>query len=256
MSSVSLTVLAFLCPLAGAAIGMFCRTRLPEHHLSKESTDVIKLATGLVATLVALVLSLLISSANSFRATVENEYKAALSSVIQLDQYLDAYGPQAADVRQLLRRTVEQMASLHWPREDFGPGTTATAVILEKSPLIDLERRIIALTPSDDGQKWFRSQALQLAGQMAQLRQLMVSQEAAAALPGPVLYVVLICSAAIFAAFALFVPPNATVVLAFVIAALAVAAAIFLITDLGDPFSGFLQVSSAPIHSVLRVLGK
>jgi hypothetical protein len=71
-----------------------------------------------------------------------------------------------------------------------------------------------------------------------------------------VLYVVLICSAAIFASFALFVPPNSTVILSFVIAALAVAAAIFLITDLGDPFSGLLQVSSAPVHSVLRVLGK
>ena len=255
MSSVSLTVLAFLCPLAGAAVGMVCRTRLPEHHLGKESTDVIKLATGLVATLVALVLSLLISSANSFRVTVENEYKAALTSVVQLDQYLEAYGPQAADVRQLLRRTVAQIAGLRWPGEDFGPGTTAT-VTLEKSPLIDLERSIIGLSPSDDGQKWFQSQALQLASRVAQLRQLLVSQQAAAALPGPVLYVVLICSAAIFAAFALFVPPNATIVLSFVIAALAVASAIFLITDLGDPFNGFLQVSSAPVHSALRVLGK
>jgi hypothetical protein len=234
---------------------MVCRTRLPEHHLSKESTDVIKLATGLVATLVALVLSLLISSANNLRATVENEYKAALTSVVQLDQYLGAYGPQAADARKLLRRTVAQIAALHWPEEDFSLGTIEP-VSIGKFPLIDLERRIIALTPSDDGQKWFQSQALQLASRMAQLRQLLASQQATAALPGPVLYVVLICSAAIFASFALFVPPNSTVILSFVIAALAVAAAIFLITDLGDPFSGFLQVSSAPVHSVLRALGQ
>ena len=53
----------------------------------------IKLATGLVATLVALVLSLLISSANSDRVTVENEYKVALADVVQLDRYLAAYGP-------------------------------------------------------------------------------------------------------------------------------------------------------------------
>ena len=76
MTSVSMAVLAFACALSGATIGMAVRWRLPEHHLSRESIDVVKLATGLVATLVALVLSLLISSANSARVTVENEYKA------------------------------------------------------------------------------------------------------------------------------------------------------------------------------------
>jgi hypothetical protein len=43
-------VLAFLCPLLGAAAGVAVRSRLPKHHFSRESTDVIKLATGLVAT--------------------------------------------------------------------------------------------------------------------------------------------------------------------------------------------------------------
>src|SRR5262245_41468146 len=93
MSSVSLAALAFVCPLLGAAVGMTLRTRLPQHHLNRDSTDVIKLATGLVATLVALVLSLLISSANSTRVSVENEYTEALADVVLLDRYLVAYGP-------------------------------------------------------------------------------------------------------------------------------------------------------------------
>jgi hypothetical protein len=51
------------------------------------------------------------------------------------------------------------------------------------------------------------------------------------------LWVVVACSAAIFCSFGLFVSPNATVVVAFVVAALAVSAAMFLIVDLGDPFA-------------------
>src|SRR5437764_13321417 len=120
MSSVSLAVLAFLCPLLGATVGMTVRARLPQHHLSRDSTDVIKLATGLVATLVALVLSLLISSANSVRVTVENEYRVALADVIQLDRYLAAYGPQAADARKDLHDAFAEIMSRRWPTDDFG----------------------------------------------------------------------------------------------------------------------------------------
>jgi hypothetical protein len=86
MSSVSLAVVAFLCPLLGASVGTTPRSRLPEYHLGRESTDAIKLATGLVATLVALVLSLLILSANSTRvaAPASAEQKWFQSQALQL----------------------------------------------------------------------------------------------------------------------------------------------------------------------------
>src|SRR5882757_9380869 len=144
MSSATLTVLAFLCPLLGAAVGMAARARLPEHHLSRESTDVIKLATGLIATLVALVLSLLISSANSFRVTVENEYKEALADAVQLDRYLAAYGPPAADTRQYLRQAFAEIFARRWPDVDFG--VRDKALEGDRNQLVDLQRRILALT--------------------------------------------------------------------------------------------------------------
>src|SRR4029077_9532061 len=132
--------------LVGAAVGVTVRTRLPEHHLSRESTDVIKLATGLVATLVALVLSLLISSANSVRVTVENEYKVALADVIQLDRYLAAYGPQSADARQHLRDAFAQIMGHRWPNEDFG--VRDKSLRGDRNQLVDVDRRILALTPA------------------------------------------------------------------------------------------------------------
>jgi hypothetical protein len=64
-----------MCLCVGALLGMALRTALPKDHLSQESADVIKLATGLMATLAALVLSLLISSANNAHNVVESEYR-------------------------------------------------------------------------------------------------------------------------------------------------------------------------------------
>jgi hypothetical protein len=44
---------------------MILHVKLPDHHLDADSRDVVKLVMGLIATMSALVLSLLIASANS-----------------------------------------------------------------------------------------------------------------------------------------------------------------------------------------------
>jgi hypothetical protein len=252
MNSLAIFALAFLCPLAGVCVGMAFRRRLPEHHLSRESTDVIKLATGLMATLVALVLSLLVSSANSFHGTVEGEYKQALADVIQLDRYLDAYGPEARELRALARHIVAQTFQERWPDDDFGPKEAPRET--DKEPLIDLERRILALTPADAAQKRFQSQALELTQRLVAVRQLLSSAGSGRPLPPPILVVVLLCSTAIFASFSLFVQPNPTVMFALGVAALAIASAVFLIVELNSPFGGLLQLSTSPAHAALGAL--
>jgi len=252
MSSVSLAVLAFVCPLVGATVGMTMRARLPQHHLSRESTDVIKLVTGLVATLVALVLSLLISSANSTRVSVENEYTVALADVVLLDRYLAAYGPESAAVRKDVHDAFAQIFSRRWPDADFG--VRDRSLMGDRNQFVEIERRILALTPATAEQKWFQSQSLQLMNAVSQVHRLAMSQERSATPPWAVLGVVMACSAAIFCSFGLFVPPNTTIVFAFVVAALAVATAIFLIVDLGDPFTGFLNMSPEPARATLEQL--
>ena len=254
MNSVVLFLIAFICPLAGALMGMAFRSRLPEHHLSANSTDVIKLSTGLVATQVALILSLLVSSASSFHTSVDSDYKQALAEVVQLDQYLQAYGPETRAARDMVRYVVVQNFQERWPREDFGPKVAALA--RGTDPLIDVERRILALSPTDAAQKWFQSQALQLCRAITELRKLIAGEEGGRSVPRPILIVVLICSAAIFASFALFVQPNPTVIVSLTVSAFAIAGAFFMIQELNTPFQGVLQLTSDPAHNILRILGQ
>ncbi len=86
------------------------------------------------------------------------------------------------------------------------------------------------------------------------VRQLLSSAGSGRPLPPPILVVVLVCSAAIFASFSLFVQPNPTVIVALGGSALAVAAAVFLIVELNSPFGGLLQISSGPAHATLGTL--
>src|SRR5215472_309386 len=122
--------------MTGAIVGMALRRVLPKHHLSQDSLDVIKLATGLMATLAALVLGLLISSASTAHGTVKSEYVQSLASVVLLDRYLAAYGPEAEDARILMRHMIVRRAQARWPEDDFGPKEPPRSA--NGSDLIDL----------------------------------------------------------------------------------------------------------------------
>ena len=65
MSPVAISAIVFVSVFGGALAGIALRAILPEHHLSSESKDVVKLSMGLVATMSALVLGLLVASAKS-----------------------------------------------------------------------------------------------------------------------------------------------------------------------------------------------
>ena len=58
MSSLAIASIVFVCVFSSGLLGLFVRASLPKHHLSDDSTGVVKLGTGLIATLAALVLGL------------------------------------------------------------------------------------------------------------------------------------------------------------------------------------------------------
>jgi hypothetical protein len=119
MNTLWIAAIVVACLLAGALLGTTLRARLPEHHLSHESLDVIKLATGLMATLAALVLSLLISSANTAHNTVASGVDRSIASAALLDRYLAAYGQETQAARELLRHAMVRRAQARLARRGF-----------------------------------------------------------------------------------------------------------------------------------------
>jgi hypothetical protein len=252
--SVALFVLAFLCPLLGAGIGSAARRRLPQHHLSRDAIDVIKLAMGLMATVVALTLGLLISSAHSHHAMIEGEYKKIMGSIVHLDQYLEAYGPETREIRTHLRHVAARTFKERWPDEDFGP----TGPPSEGGPnrFIDGQRQLVELKPANDVQRWFQNQALLVSTQLANLRWLVVSQETSTTPLVPIFVLIFLSAIAIFGGFSLYAPPNATLLAILVLPALAIAGATFLVVELNSPFHGLLQIPSRGAHTLMQILAQ
>lgn len=253
MHHMSVSLIVFACIFCSAVLGLYVRGRLPDHHLSDESTSVVKLTIGLIATLAALVLGLLISSAKSAYDTVSSEVTRDAASIILLDRTLAQYGPQTQNVRALLRQNVErgiqvvasndpvQLASLHRP-ETYKRGEY-------------FQQKLQDLTPQNDMQRRLQARALEMADSIFALRELGLLQ-AAGSTPMPLLVTLVLWLCIIFGAFGLLTPPNATVIVALFLGALSTSIAIFLILELNTPLDGLVRVSLEPMREALAVIGQ
>src|SRR5262249_30256233 len=100
-------------------------------------------------------------------------------------------------------------------------------------------------------QRSLKTQAVNLAMDLAQVRTLLVVQSISS-ISKPMLVVVVAWLIVIFVSFSLLAPSNATANLALAVAALAVAGAIFLILELDRPFGGLIRISNEPLLTALN----
>jgi len=249
VSSLGIAVFVFGCVFAGALLGMRLRAVLPTHHLSAESKDVVKLGTGLIATMAALVLGLMTSTAKASFDTQNNQLRLVAANVIFLDRILAHYGPETAEARAMVRESVTLMLAEISPK---GFVATATAPTERTERLYE---RIIALAPATDAQRTLRAQALSLVVETSRMRWQLFEQREGA-IPVPFLLVLTFWLAIIFASFGLQAPTNGTVVVTFLVCALSVAGAVLLVLELDRPFGGLIRVSPAPMLDVLTQIGR
>lgn len=243
--------IAFAFIFGGALFGMLLRAVLPEPHLSTDSKDVVRLGTGLVATLAALVLGLLIASAQSSFQTQSNQIKQITANVILLDSLLARSGSQAEPTRILLRRSVGTLVDRIWHE-----GNSIAVKVVPFKASADSEMffdKLQALSPLNDAERVFQARAIQIGIDLAQTRVLFAQTDSA--IPMPFLAVLVCWLAFIFASFSLFSRPNAMIVAALFICALSTSSAIFLILELSHPFSGLITISSSPLSNALAPLG-
>jgi len=242
--------IVFVCVFGGALLGALIRRVLPEHHLSSDSKDVVKLAMGLIGTMAALALSLLIASAKGAYDTRSAEVTQMSANIILLDRILAHYGPETKEARDVFRRTVAHIIEQIWPEDSAGPSPAAPAEGADT-----FYDRIQELAPQNDAQRSLQAQALAISANLAQTRWLLVGQ-GSRSIPMPFLVVLVCWLAIIFVSFGLYTRPNATVVAALLLCALSFASAIFLILELDRPFEGLIQISSVPMRETLALLGR
>lgn len=257
MISIVLFCIVFACVFGGALLGIFFRAVLPEHHLSEKSNTIIKLGMGLIGTMAALVLALLISGAQSSFREQRGELAQMSANIIFLDRILADYGTETKEVRDLFRRSVADMLDQMWPPDSSRPA--------QLDPITEararggfLYNKIQSLTPHSDAQRSLQTQALSLSFNLVQARLLILTQQVKSV---PVAYLIVLAVmvfwfTTIFFSFGLYAPTNATVIATLLVCALSVAVAIFLLVELNTPFQGLLRMPSDALRIALDHLGQ
>ena len=231
-------------------MGRALSRRLPEDHLSADTKETVKLAMGLLATMSALLLGLLVASAKASYDNARSDVIQMAAKVVFLDRVLTGYGPETAEARARLREAIEQMA-----HRSMQPPKANTPVNLAPNTQVGnaIYLAIQHLTPNDDMQRSLKAQATTLAVELGQLRTLLVA-ESISSISKPLLIVVGFWLVVIFLSFSLIAPHNATATFALIISAVSAATAIFLVLELDRPFSGLLRISNEPMLNVLSQL--
>ena len=251
MNTTLKALIVFSCLVGAVLLGRGLRRMLPQEHLSADSRDVIKLAIGLVATMSALVLGLLVSSAKGSYDTERSEVIQMAAKVAFLDRLLAIYGPEAAEARVRFHDAVKQAVQQIWPEEARQP-----AQLAPNSQAGNVVYGVVqALSPHDDAQRKLKEQAISVGIDIGQLRSLLAAQSVPS-ISTPMLIVLVLWLAIIFLGFSTLAPPNVTAIFALIVSAVAVSGAIFLILELDQPFGGVIRISSEPMVNALNQVAK
>jgi len=251
MSPLALSGIIFVLMLGGIILGSLLRNALPEHHLSKDSQDVVRLGVGLIATMAALVLGLLIAAAKSSFDTQSGQVKQITADIILLDNLLAQYGPDAGSIRGQMRSAIGPLADRLWHEKE----PTATAPFESDAAAEKVYLEIQALSPQNDIQRSIQARAVQVSTDLVQTRPLLFV-ETHNLIPVPFLIILIFWLIIIFASFSLFSSLNATVFSFLSLFALSASGAIFLILELSQPFTGLMMISSASLRNALGPVGQ
>jgi len=195
---------------------------------------------------------LLIASANGTYETQTGQIKQLTADVVLLDRTLAQYGPETDSLRNVLRRAGTTLADRIW-RENGSDSGRVEAFEASASALSFYDE-ILKLLPRNETQRSLQARAIDTSNDLAKTR-LLLFAKAGGSIPMPFLVVLISWLTIIFASFSLFADNNATSIAALGIFALSASAAIFLILELSQPFTGLMMISGEPLRNALGSVG-
>ncbi len=248
MDSLTIGIISACCVITGLLIGLYLGKTLPVSHLTDSSKDTIKMASGMIATLSALVLGLLVASAKNSFDTFDSAYTEIGAKVIVLDQLLTQYGPDSAAARDELRNAVNGEIARIWPELNVGKPTSTA---LEKSgDLEPLQEKLNELNPTTENERTVLPEARALAADLEQSRWNLI-ERAQTSVPTALYVVLLSWLTMLFISIGLFAPRNFTVLTGLLLCSLSFSMAIYLFDEMASPLDGVIKVSSGPMLKAL-----
>ncbi|MEA3095273.1 MAG: hypothetical protein QOJ04_6615 [Caballeronia sp.] len=267
MTELETSVVVFFCLLAATGLGAFARPLLPEEHKAHETVQLLKLVVGMLVTFAALVLGLLTASSKTVFDTTTTDIRTYAAALIQLDNSLREYGPDADAARRILRAYTAAAIASTWAQEPPPPGDYYQKTLAPGSGTDNLDSRTLgamleraqqnirALKPPDQFHQKLADEALGQFDRLIQQRWKIV-EEARGSASSPFDRILVFWLLVIFLCFGLIAPRNALALVLIMLGALSIASTVLAILDLDTPFTGAILVPSQSMRDALAYLNR
>jgi hypothetical protein len=242
--------IVFATILGGVSAGMRVRQSLSADQLTDETKNLVFVSTGVVATVSALVLGLLISNANASFTRLGGQATALSAQIHRLDHILRRYGTDAEPARATLLQYADHKTADLFPDDpaDVSLSNPSTYELLQR-----LEETLLTLKPANPRDQWWLTQAMTLAAKIGETRWLL-AQQIGQETPKALVALLVFWLALLFASFGLFAPPNWTCVVTLTLCALAVAGAVAMFLELEQGVGGVVRISPEPMRQAVKTL--
>ncbi len=243
MTILLISIIIFILIFASGYAGLHVQKRLADEHKTGESRGVVGQVAGLLTLLLALVLGTLIGVSFAYFSTQKTELEDFSAQILRLDQALAQYGPETKPARDKLKAGIVKGYETFWGGGEADPNLLSAAVPLANAQA--MSDFLATLQPKTDTQKQALATASQYASMVEQSRLLMSLQVASAPVSWVLIAILVFWAVALFFGIGLFAESNSLVLAALAFGALSIAFAIFLILELGLPYTGLMRVSPA-----------
>jgi hypothetical protein len=254
MSILLICALIFALFMVAGYAGLALQTRLTPAHKTGETKGVVGQVSGLVSLLLALVLGTLIGVSWGYFSGQRTNLENFSAQILRLDQALSQYGPEAKPLRDKLKEGIQKGYDTFW-----GGGEVDQSSLSVAGPLANaqgISDFLATLKPATDAQKAALATAQQYASMVEQSRLLISLQVASGPVSWVLIAILVFWTAALFFGIGLYADSNALVVAALTFGALSIAFAIFLILELGMPYTGLFRVSPAALEQTIQNIDK
>jgi len=243
---VFISILIFVLTLGAGLLGLFVHKRLPPEQKSDSARAIVGQVSGLVSLLLALVLGTLVGTSFAFFGSQKTALEGLSAQILELDQALAQYGPETKLARDKLKASAQKAYDTFWG------GGVADSSMLDVSNAMSAfqatKAYLATLNPTTEAQK----QAVASANALI-LQSLQVASNPVSA---GLLFVLVVWTVILFFAMGLFAQTNGLVLSAMTFGALCVAFAIFLILELGLPYTGLFRVNPAALQETIANIDK
>lgn len=257
VNSLHIFLISFAVIFGSALVGLFLQRFIPNAHITGDSKDAVKLGAGILASMAALVLGLMVSSAKGTFDSVNQQISNASAMDMQLVRVLQQYGPATEPIREELRMSVNNRLQDIWPEEQpVGDAVhgNARGDRTQAHSLESMKKMIMDLQPQTALQRKLQDSALGLVDQIERDR---YSIEALSTgnLSMYLIFIPVFWIAALTLIYSTLAARNYTVFCVLLICSLSIAASVFLIFEMSTPLDGRIKVSSAPARRALEMIG-